>query len=227
MLSVVIPVLNAAGTIGDAVERWSASDVVDEVVVIDGGSDDATVEDAILAGAKTRISPTGRGHQLAAGAVAASGDWLLFVHADTALGPGWQTVVRRFMADPGNLFRAGYFRFALNDPAPAARRLERGVAWRCKWLGLPYGDQGMLIGAQFYERLGGYPPVPLMEDVALVRRIAGHRLKALPCDAVTSAARYQRDGYVLRPLRNLACLALYFLGVPPAGLVGFYEAGPK
>ncbi|MEK9755122.1 MAG: glycosyltransferase, partial [Rhodospirillaceae bacterium] len=176
MLSVVIPVLNAAGAIGTAVETWLASGVADEVVVVDGGSEDGTLEEAQLAGARTIYAPKGRGRQLAAGAEAAGGDWLLFMHADTRLGPGWQTVARRFMAEPKNLYRAGYFRFALDDPSPAARRLEHVVQWRCRWLGLPYGDQGLLIAAEYYDRLGGYPPVPLMEDVALVRRMPRHRL---------------------------------------------------
>ena len=227
MLSVIIPVLNAAETIGETVQRWQASDVVDEVVVVDGGSADATQAAAELAGARVFPAPRGRGRQLAAGAEAANGDWLLFMHADTRLGPGWETVVRRFISKPENLYRAGYFRFALDDAAPAARRLEAVVAWRCRLLGLPFGDQGLLIGASYYERLGGYPPVPLMEDVALVRRISNHRLQGLPADAVTSAARYRRDGYFLRSARNLLCLGLYFLGMPPAALVSFYEGGKR
>jgi rSAM/selenodomain-associated transferase 2 len=227
LLSVVIPVLNAAETIGGTVTQWLASDVVDEVVVIDGGSADATFDAAELAGARVFPAPPGRGRQLAAGADAAAGDWLLFMHADTRLGPGWETVVRRFTSKPENLFRAGYFRFALDDPAPATRRLERIVEWRCRLLGLPYGDQGLLIAADFYERLGGYPPLPLMEDVALVRRIPNHRLQGLPADAVTSARRYREGGYLLRPARNLLCLGLYFLGVPPAALVSLYEGRGK
>jgi rSAM/selenodomain-associated transferase 2 len=226
VLSVVIPVLNAEASIAERVGAWLESGVADEVVVADGGSLDASVDLAQIAGARVVVAPKGRGSQMAAGAQAANGDWLLFMHADTRLGPGWQTVTKRFMADPANIFRAGYYRFALDDPRPAARRLERVVAWRCRWLGLPYGDQGLLIGADFYERLGGYEKIPLMEDVALVRKIPGHRLEALPADAVTSAARYRQDGYLLRPARNMLCLALYYMGVPPAALVDIYQ-GPR
>lgn len=225
MLSVIIPVVNVADRIGSVVAMWRESGVADEVVVCDGGSDDGSADLAMLAGARVVTAPRGRGHQLAAGAAAASGDWLLFVHADTRLGPGWQTVTKRFMADPKNRFRAGYYRFALDDAARGARRLERAVEWRCQWFGLPYGDQGLLIGADYYEKLGGYPPLPLMEDVALVRRITANRLEALPADAVTSAVRYRQGGYVARPARNLLCLALYFIGVPPAALVDLYEGG--
>jgi rSAM/selenodomain-associated transferase 2 len=223
MLSVIIPVLNAADQIGGRVGEWVESDVADEVIVVDGGSHDGTPEVAQLAGARLAVAPRGRGSQLAAGAELALGDWLFFMHADTRLGPGWQTVMRRFMTEPGNRFRAGYFRFALDDPLPPARRLEQVVAWRCEVLGLPYGDQGLLISTEYYEKLGGFPSLPLMEDVALVRRISKHRLQALPADAVTSAARYRKDGYILRSARNLLCLGLYFLGVPPTVLVDIYE----
>ncbi len=231
MLSVIIPVLNAAGRISDEIGRWLETDDAQEggveVIVVDGGSDDGTPDLARLAGARVLAAPKGRGSQMAAGAAAATGDWMLFVHADTRLGPGWQTVAKRFMADEANRFRAAYFRFALDDASEAARRLERIVAWRCRVLGLPYGDQGLLIGAGYYEKLGGFEPIPLMEDVALVRKIPNHRLQALHADAVTSAVRYQHGGYVLRPARNLLCLALYFIGVPPAGLVELYEGSNR
>ena len=225
MLSVIIPVLNKADTIVGEVENWLESGVAGEVIVADGGSIDATVDLARVAGARVVTAPRGRGSQMAVGAEAAVGDWLLFIHADTRLEPGWQKVTERFMTDAANRFCAGHYRFALDDPSPEAKRLERIVAWRCQTFGLPYGDQGLLISNEFYEHLGGFPLIPLMEDVALVRRIAKHRLKALPADALTSAVRYQRDGYILRPALNLLCLGLYFLGVPPAFLVLLYTGG--
>ena len=225
VLSVIIPVLNKAHTIVGEVENWLESGVAGEVIVADGGSIDATADLARVAGAGVVTAPRGRGSQMAAGAKTAVGDWLLFIHADTRLEPGWQKVTERFMADAANRFCAGHYRFALDDPSPEARRLERMVAWRCQTFGLPYGDQGLLISNEFYEHLGGFPSIPLMEDVALVRRIAKHRLKALPADALTSAVRYHRDGYILRPARNLLCLGLYFLGVPPASLVLLYTGG--
>jgi hypothetical protein len=131
------------------------------------------------------------------------------------LEPGWSRIAVRFIADSANRERAGVFRFALDDPARAARRLERMVAWRCRVLGLPYGDQGLLIARPFYDRLGGFRPLPLMEDVELVRRIGRARLAFLSARAITSAARYRREGWLLRSARNLSCLALYFFGVPP------------
>ncbi len=223
MLSVIIPVIDAATTITDTTHFWLDSDVVGEIIIVDGGSADATPELAQLAGARVVTAPKGRGIQLAAGSDRASGDWLLFMHLDTRTGPGWETVTRRFISDPGNHFRAGYFSFALDDFEPAARRVEKVVAWRCSWFGLPYGDQGLLIHADFYEKLGGFPSLPLMEDVALIRKIARHRLEALPALATSSAKRYKQDGYFLRTIRNLFCLGMYFVGVPPHYLVDLYE----
>jgi rSAM/selenodomain-associated transferase 2 len=193
-----------------------------ETIVADGGSTDATPALAEKLGARIIVGPRGRGRQLIAGAAAAKGDWLLFLHADTRLAPGWAATAAAFMADPGNAERAGYFRFALDDPARAARRLERIVAWRCRRLGLPYGDQGLLIARDFYRALGGYRPLVLMEDVALARRIGRRRLTGLDAQALTSAKRYRRGGYVARPARNLLCLALYFLGLPPRLIARLY-----
>jgi hypothetical protein len=118
-----------------------------------------------------------------------------------------------FMRDPRRRAKAAAFRFQLDDPGVMARVMARGVAWRCRRMGLPYGDQGLLIHRDLYEKVGGYRSLPLMEDVDLVRRIGRRRLVFLETPAVTSAARYRRDGYVIRATRNLLCLALYSLGV--------------
>ncbi len=131
--------------------------------------------------------------------------------------------MRGFMADPANAARAGYGRFALDDPSPQARRLERRVAWRCRVLGLPYGDQGLLLSRAFYDSLGGFrPDLPLIEDVDLVRRIGRRRLAALEATAVTSAARWRAAGWRRRSARNLCCLALWFAGVPARRIAGLY-----
>lgn len=220
-LSAIVPTLNEAA--GLAATLASLRGGVAEIVVADGGSSDSTAGLATRLGAKAITSPRGRGAQLAAGAAAAEGDWLLFLHADTVLEPGWQKAAAGFMADPGNTARAGYFTFALDDPSPQARRLERMVAWRCRVLGLPYGDQGMLIARDHYRRLGGYRAMPLMEDVDLVRRIGRRNLVRLPARAVTSAERWRRQGWRMRSARNLLCLALYFLGVPPHALLRLYR----
>lgn len=191
-------------------------------MVSDGGSDDDSVGAAQRFGARVTAAEGGRGPQMRAGADAALGDWLLFLHADSRLPDGWDALVADFIADTAHAERAAHFRFALDDDSPAAKRLERMVAWRCRVLGLPYGDQGLLIARDFLDRLGGVPALPLMEDVALVRRIGKRRLAELDAPLVTSSEKFRRDGYWRRSARNLFCLALYFLGLPPAALRRVY-----
>jgi len=215
-LSIVIPTLNEAGTIGAAVAalRKSGISVPYEIIVADGASDDGSADEARRHGCAVVTTYRGRGPQLGAGAQAAVGEWLLFVHSDTELGPGWWSQVKAFIDDPANVRRAAAFRFRLDDDAFAARLLERVVNLRARWLAMPYGDQGLLIGHDFYRQLGGYAMIELMEDVDFVRRIGRGRLRHLEADAITSAEYYRRDGYLYRPMKNLLCLSLYFLGVP-------------
>jgi rSAM/selenodomain-associated transferase 2 len=221
-LSIVIPTLNAAETLRALLVGLAGSAPAGEVVVADGGSRDDTVMTAERGGARVVAAPRGRGSQLAAGAAAARGEWLLFLHADCRLGAGWEEAVRGFVAAPDAAQRAGYFALALDDDAPAARRLERLVAWRCRVLALPYGDQGLLISQALYDRVGGYAPIPLMEDVDIVRRLGRARLRPIGAAITASARRYRREGYLRRSLRNLCCLSLYFLGVPPRWIARLY-----
>ena len=225
VLSVIVPALDASASLPASLAALEAArheGLLREVLVVDGGSRDGTAELAARAGARVLAAPRGRGQQLAAGACAAVGDWLLFLHADTALAPGWAAAARGFMARPEAHARAAVFRLALDDPDPRARRIERLAQWRAKTLGLPYGDQGLLISKGFYRALGGFRPLALMEDVDLTRRIGRHRLVTLEPAAVTSAARYRAGGWWLRPLRNLSLLGLYFLGAPPGLLKRLY-----
>ena len=211
-LSIVIPTLNAAATLPATFATLAGAG---EIIVADGGSTDATRDIAARLGARVIAAPRGRGSQLAAGIAAANGEWLLLLHADTRLAPGWLDAQR----DPA---RAGYFRFALDSTDPRARRLERWVAWRCRLLALPYGDQGLLIHRDLLHAIGGVRPLPLMEDVDLIRRLGRQRLTPLDGTAITSAAKWQRDGWCRRSLRNLVCLTLYFAGIPPRLIVRLY-----
>lgn len=221
-ISVIMPALDAAAGIADALGAVAVPGLVGERIVVDGGSADGTVEIARAAGARVIAAERGRGAQLAAGASAARADWLLFLHADTVLARGWAEEAARFIADPANLARAAAFRFALDEPRRRGRLLEAGVALRSRLFALPYGDQGLLIGRDFHDRLGGFGTLPLYEDVDFIRRIGRRRLSLLRTPAVTSAARYRRGGYLLRPLRNLCLLGLYFAGVAPRRLTRLY-----
>jgi len=221
-VSIVIPTLNAAGDLPATLAVLTDARLIREIIVADGGSLDDSVAIAQGAGARIVSAERGRGTQLAAGAAAASGDWLLFLHADCRPAPGWKAAVEAFVAEPCAPGRAGYFTFALDDPSPPARLLERIVAWRCRALGLPYGDQGLLISRALYQAVGGFAALPLMEDVDLVRRLGRPRLAPLGVPAYASARRYRQGGYIRRPLRNLMCLSLYFMRVPARHLARLY-----
>jgi rSAM/selenodomain-associated transferase 2 len=218
-LDVVIPTLNSARSLAMALDSLRGDDGI-AVTVCDGGSSDDTTAIARHAGATVVVAQPGRGRQLADGAAVGRAPWLLFLHADTTLSPGWAAAARRFMAEATS--KAGYFRLRFDSADPRARRIERLVAWRSRALGLPYGDQGLLIARAFYRQLGGFRALPLMEDVDLVRRIGRRNLVPLDAEAVTSAERYERDGWLLRPTRNLGCLALYFAGLPPTVIRRLY-----
>ena len=195
-----------------------------EVLLVDGGSVDATLQIGDDAGAKIISCSRGRGHQLAKGGAQAKGPWLLFLHADTKLDPGWSKDAEQFISRYTNQKKAAAaFRFALDDAGVKPRLLEALVGLRCRLFKLPYGDQGLLIEKGFYDELGGFAELPLMEDVEFVRRIGGKHMHLLASKAITSAARYENKGYVRRVACNLHCLALYFAGVAPTEIARRYE----
>lgn len=218
MLSIVIPILNAGETLSRCL---SAIELVDEIVIVDGGSHDDSIAIASQAGARLIEAPANRGGQLRAGAEAASGDWLLFLHADTILAPDWRAAVAAHIAVHPHC--AACFGFRLDDGAWQARLIEAGVAFRTRALGLPYGDQGLLISRTLYDQLGGFRALALMEDVDMIRRVGLQRLRILPTIALTSAERWRRDGWWRRSVRNLTCLLAYSLGAPPERIVGLYR----
>ena len=215
-LSVIIPTLNALPHFqrtAAVIMCAKGIGLIQELIIADGGSTDGTREAAINIGAVLVDSKVGRGSQLSAGINISKGEWLLILHADTTLGFDWPEAVQRFIKLPENRMRAAYFQFALDDKNANARRIERMVAWRSRVLGLPYGDQGLLLSRHMYDKIGGYPAIPLMEDVVIIRRIGRSRLHEFNSKAVTSAERYRRDGYWLRPCLNILCLALFCLGI--------------
>lgn len=230
MISVVIPTLDAErglpATLSALVEA-AVDGLVREVIVADGGSRDATQRIAEEMGATVISSPSGRGAQLAAGARVARMPWLLFLHGDTALEQGWEREASDFMrrAEEGRGgARAASFRFSLDDSGLAPRLIESAVHIRSTLLGLPYGDQGLLLSRRLYDEVGGFRDLPIMEDVEFVSRIGRRRLVTLRSRALTSAQRYRNDGYFGRVMRNQTCLALYALGVSPVRIARLYES---
>jgi len=215
-VSVVIPTLDEEQRLPAAIQSVRADA---DVIVVDGGSGDATREVAAREGARVLEAPRGRGRQLDQGARAATGEWLLFLHADTRLGTGWADALA---ALPPEVV-GGAFRFAVDSPRPAFRVVERAVRLRLRLFALPYGDQGLFVRREVYARIGGVPHLPLMEDVAFVARLrrAG-RLAFPPVRAFTSARRWDRYGVVGTTLRNWSVLALYAAGLSPERLARRY-----
>ncbi len=226
MLSIIIPTLNAAPLLPRALAALvagAAHGLVKQVIVADGGSSDATLAIAEAAGCDIVRGPSGRAKQIRAGAAAAKASWLLFLHADTELSPGWVAEAERFVSAPQARMRAAAFTLAFDDHSRQARRVVFWARLRARVLKLPYGDQGLLLSRSFYNALGGYADLPLMEDVDLVRRIGAKRLILLETEAVTSAEKYRRDGYDKRAWRNLVLTARYFMGADPAELAKGYD----
>ena len=166
--------------------------------------------------------PPGRGSQQNRGAARAVGRWLWFVHADSRVPPAFLGSFRALDADPRAAW--GAFRFALDCPAWQARVWERGVALRVRLFDRPYGDQGIFVRREVFYQAGGFLPIPLMEDVELVTRLKRvGRGRHLTEQLATSAARWEREGWCRRSLRNLGLLALYYVGVSPGALARRYE----
>ncbi|TCK99459.1 hypothetical protein BXY66_3963 [Shimia isoporae] len=222
-LSVVIPTLNAEKALPvclAAVYEGVEAGLLRELIVVDGGSEDGTRELADEVGADVLTVPPSRGGQLQAGAEAARGEWLLFLHADTELSPGWSDVVGAHMARDKD--RAGYFRLGFDRGGAPARFVARWANIRSRVFGLPYGDQGLLVSRRLYRDVGGYSNIPLMEDVSMARSLRG-KLSGLSHLAVTSAEKYRAQGWMKRGARNLWTLVRYFVGVSPERLAQSYR----
>lgn len=221
-ISVIIPTLNAEdrlqACLSALVEGLDAG-LIRELIVSDGGSTDATGAVAQAWGAEVLHGAPSRGGQLQRGCATARGDWLLVVHADTVFSAGWSKAVRAHIQTD----RAGWFQLAF-DADGAAPRMVAGWANLRSRMGLPYGDQGLLMPRALYESVGGYPDQPLMEDVVIARALRG-RMQAIKATATTSAEKYQHQGWLRRGSRNLWTLARYFAGVPPERLARSYRRG--
>lgn len=220
-ISVIIPTLNAEVSlpvcVGALMEGVEAG-LIRELVVSDGGSDDHTRVIADEIGAVWVEGVASRGGQLARGCDKASGAYLLVLHADTVLEAGWSEELRVFL----NETRAGYFRLAFDRGGVKGRMVAGWANLRSRVFGLPYGDQGLLVPRDLYERVGGYEDIPLMEDVAIAR-VLRKRLVALKSRAITSAEKYERGGWLRRGGRNLWTLVRYFAGVSPEDLARSYR----
>jgi rSAM/selenodomain-associated transferase 2 len=220
-LSVVIPTLNAENGLPAclaALMEGLEAGLIRELVISDGGSTDKTLKIADEVGAVVVTAPPSRGGQLRRGVASAHGDWVLLLHADTVLEPGWSGAVISHMAGG----QAGYFRLGFASGGISARAVAGWANLRSKWFDLPYGDQGMVLPRALLDSVGGVPDIPLMEDVALARALRG-QMAALPVTARTSAERYETEGWFRRGRRNLWTLCRFLCGADPERLAQDYR----
>ncbi|MDG4475285.1 TIGR04283 family arsenosugar biosynthesis glycosyltransferase [Desulfobacterales bacterium RS19-109] len=224
-ISIIIPTLNEALCLGQTVAGLVGLPGV-EVIVADGGSQDRTVAEATAAGARVISAPLGRGSQQNAGARAANGRMLLFLHADTRLPKGFVAQIRAALDHPGIV--AGAFRFAIDATGWRFRLLEQCTNWRAAWFGLPYGDQALFLPASRFLAMGGFRELPLLEDVELVLRLRKiGKIALLSAPASTSARRWKRLGLVRTTVVNQLILFGFYCGIKPERLARWYHRGGK
>lgn len=220
-ISVVIPALNEAGQIAESLSTLARAPDV-ETIVVDGGSTDATVTVARTAGVRTMVARPPRSTQMNAGAAAASGDILLFLHADTRLPVGFEEQVRKTLARPR--VAAGAFRLMIDGNQIGLGTIERVANWRSRFLQMPYGDQALFMRRNTFWELGAFPPIPIMEDFELVRRLKRRgRIALAPGCAETSGRRWLRLGAVKTFLINQCVIGAYCVGVSPQRLAVWYR----
>jgi rSAM/selenodomain-associated transferase 2 len=225
-ISVIIPVLNEGRRINDVIAHLRSQATLDavEIIVVDGNPAGTTIKAISHPGIVTAVAEKGRGSQMNCGAIRATGDILLFLHADTFLPPNAVACIRKCMEATGGHV-GGAFDLGIDTKQRVFRITERYVALRTRLTRIPFGDQAIFIRRDYFDRIGGYRHIPVMEDVDLMRRIRqrGDAICVIPEKVMTSARRWEKEGIVFGTMRNWMLQALYCCGVAPERLARFYR----
>lgn len=224
-LSIIIPALNEAAQIAATLETLQPLRVQGhEIIVVDGGSNDGTPEHVQALCDRLVSAPRGRARQMNAGAQAAQGDVLWFLHADTRASAAAANALLAALAQPGCAW--GRFDVRLSGPHPLLRVVEYLMNLRSRWTGIATGDQGIFVRRELFERLDGFPDIPLMEDIALSRRLKRQAAPAcLRERLVTSSRRWEQYGVVRTIVLMWRLRFAYWLGVSPDRLAVLYRQG--
>jgi rSAM/selenodomain-associated transferase 2 len=220
-ISLIIPTLNEAGGIVDWLKTLPPDERLERIIV-DGGSADGTADLAKRHVDKVLVTEAGRGRQMNAGARHAEGDTLLFLHADSRLPDHAVEMILTALDDP--LVVAGAFRLGIDSPRRMLGMVATVANWRTRLTKVPYGDQGIFVRRSVFDRLGGYPDLPIMEDLEFSRRLkTAGKVVLLAGRVMTSPRRWDKEGAWYTTLRNQVLVLLYFLGVSPARLARWYR----
>jgi rSAM/selenodomain-associated transferase 2 len=220
-ISIIIPALNEAANIEDVIITIQPSTNT-EIIVVDGGSQDDTVAIAESLGVKVISSSPGRAVQMNTGAVAASGEILLFLHADTRLPAGFDVMIRSALQQPGIV--AGAFNLRIDASGWGMRLVEWGVKARSHFWQIPYGDQAIFLTKDIFQQIGGFPELPIMEDFELIRRLRRiGKITIIQESVITSARRWLRKGIFKTTLINQIVIIAYLLGVSPERIRSWYR----
>jgi len=209
-VTLVIPTYNAQKTINTTLNNVSKK--FQNIIIVDGYSKDLTKNICKKYNTQFFTSKTNRGMQLKLGGEKAGTNWIFFLHADSILQNSAIDKIAEFISIDKNNYKAAAFKLKFNQKNIYASCLSKIVFFRSKYFKLPYGDQGLIISKTFYNKIGGFKPLPIMEDVEIVKNIGFKNIQILDSYIITDSIRYKNQGWLIRPLINLYCLSLYFLG---------------
>lgn len=220
LISIIIPTLNEEGNIKAVINSIQSHNI--EIILVDGGSEDQTLLIAKSLDIKVVVSSPGRANQMNTGAMVASGEIVLFLHADTRLPTGFDDMVRRTLAKPGIV--AGAFTLQIDAPDWGLRLVEFGVKWRSHLWQMPYGDQAIFLTKDVFQKVGNFPQIPIMEDFELMRKLKSlGKIYLLPTPVITSPRRWLKKGILQTTILNQIIVIAYLLGLSPNRICNWYR----